>query len=164
VTTCSTSTKVKAAFVAGVLTIALASLFVHPGRRVKAAGGGSETILGGAGANPAVVAIVGRSCQNCHSEKTEWPWYSYIAPMSWLIENDVTVARRHMNVTNWQDYSPAEKIERLSNIAPLVRNRIMPPKRYVILHPEAKLSADDINQLATWTQDERRKLRETSVK
>jgi hypothetical protein len=84
--------------------------------------------------------------------------------MSWMIEHDVTEARGHMNLTKWQSYSSAEKIEMLSRIAPLVRNRIMPPPRYLTLHPQAKLSADDIEQLARWTHGERRSLREEPVR
>jgi hypothetical protein len=146
-----------AAFVAGALVIPVASVSRYPARRLRATDDGSKPILTGAAANPAVLEIVARSCQNCHSEKTEWPWYSYVTPMSWMIAKDVKDARSHMNLTNWQNYSPEERFEMLSEIMPLVRNKIMPPSRYLALHPEAKLSARDIEVLVEWVNEERRK-------
>lgn len=153
----SKSTALRSALMACGLVVG-SSAFVHPAGPVRAAGSATHSILQGGGASPAVLAIVERSCQNCHSEKTKWPWYSYIAPMSWMVDHDVSAARRHMNLTTWQSYGSAEKIRILSVIAPLVRNRVMPPQRYVALHPEAKLSAEEIDQLASWAHAERRSL------
>jgi hypothetical protein len=104
-----------------------------------------------------------KSCQNCHSQKTKWPWYSYVAPFSWVIEKDVAEARSHMDLSNWQAYSAAERIEILSTIAPMVGNRIMPPRRYVALHSEANLSAGEIDELVNWAHEERRNLRQAAA-
>src|ERR1700730_18379470 len=119
----------------GIALLAVCSVVVHPFGAIKAQRSDKPLLLDST-FGPQVVKIIERSCQNCHSEKTEWPWYSYVAPMSWMIENDVDAARRHMNLTKWQIYTPAEKIEILSAVAPLVRNRAMPPQRYIALHPE----------------------------
>jgi hypothetical protein len=136
------------------------SAFIHPPGQIRAADLASEPLLQSADASPAVLALMERSCGNCHSEKTKWPWYSYIPPVSSIIENDVITARQHMNLSVWQAYTSARQIEILSEIAPLVRNHIMPPKRYLALHPEAKLTDVEIGQIITWAHKERRGLTE----
>jgi hypothetical protein len=77
--------------------IVFASVLVHPFGPVKAAKS-AHPLLAGTDIDPAIFRVLERSCQNCHSEKTEWPWYSYIAPMSWLVEGDVSQARSHVNL------------------------------------------------------------------
>ena len=84
--------------VAGVIVLGLASVLVHPSGAVK---GSTSTnlLLAGAVVDSETVKIMERSCQNCHSEKTDWPWYRYVAPVSWLVESDVHKARGHMNLS-----------------------------------------------------------------
>jgi hypothetical protein len=109
--------------------------------------------------DPSVVRIIERSCQNCHSERTAWPWYSYVAPMSWLIENDVQQARSHMNLSRWDEYGLEKKQAILTELGAVVRSRQMPLPRYVQLHPSAKLSDVEINQIYQWARAERRRLK-----
>ena len=135
----------------------LASM-VHPFGRVKGPASPAP-LLAGAPVESPVMGIVSRSCQNCHSEKTEWPLYSYIAPMSWMIEKDVHDARSHMNLSRWRDYDPGQRQQILSEIGSLVRNHGMPPQRYLMLHPEARLSGADVDRLYQWTRSERKRLK-----
>lgn len=138
--------------------LALASAFVHPYGLVKSTRSGAP-LLAAAEANPEITQIFERSCQNCHSERTEWPWYSYVAPLSWMIENDVRTARSHMNLSHWDAYSEDQKIELLTKVGVEVRNHLMPLPKYLKLHPQARLSNDDVAQLYSWVQGERRRLR-----
>jgi hypothetical protein len=115
----------------------------------------TQTILQDAQIDPATLAIVQRACQNCHSEKTVWPWYSRVAPVSWLLERDVQQARMHMNLSRWQDYSPEDRLGLLSEIGSAVRNREMPLPRYLLLHPEARLTDAERQQIYRWTRTER---------
>ncbi len=78
-------------------------------------------------------AILTRSCFDCHSNETVWPWYSNIAPASWLIQRDVDKGRSEMN------FSEGEGAE-ADDIAEVVREGEMPPLQYLLLHPNAKLS------------------------
>ncbi len=110
------------------VAVVFASLFFHPYGAVKAVKS-LKPLLAGADVNPSVFAIAERSCKNCHSEGTEWPWYSYVAPMSWLIEGDVYIGRWHMNLSHWDEYRIDEKQLLLSEIAVMVRNRKMPLPR-----------------------------------
>jgi hypothetical protein len=142
----------------GLAGAAVCASMVHPFGRLKSPAS-SAPLLAGASVEPAVSAIVSKSCQNCHSEKTEWPLYSYVAPMSWMIEKDVHDARSHMNLSRWNDYDPDQRQQLLSQIASLVRNHVMPPQRYLLLHPDARLSASEVDVLYRWTRSERKRLK-----
>jgi Asp-tRNA(Asn)/Glu-tRNA(Gln) amidotransferase A subunit family amidase len=121
--------------------------------------GAGQEILGHAHVDPATLAILQRACLNCHSEATEWPWYSRVAPVSWLIAHDVQEARSNKNLSHWQDYSVDERLRLLSAIGSAVKNREMPVRRYVLLHPEARLSDAERQQIYSWTRAERSRLR-----
>jgi hypothetical protein len=131
---------------------------MHPFGRIKTEASPAP-VLGDAPVPASVMDIVSRSCQNCHSGRTEWPIYSYIAPMSWMVEKDVAAARNHMNLSRWHDYNSRQRQEFLSEIGSLVRNHRMPLPRYLLLHPEARLSDSEVNQLYQWTRSERKRLK-----
>lgn len=76
------------------------------------------------------------ACFDCHSNETHWPWYSNIAPMSWLVQRDVDEGRKHLNFSTWTAGQGAQ--------APfMVESGKMPPFQYLLAHPEANLSAAD---------------------
>src|ERR1700675_3478768 len=61
-----------------------------------------------------VASILRRACYNCHSHETTWPWYSYVAPVSWLVARDVHEGRRHMNFSAWAGYDPTLRLKKLA--------------------------------------------------
>jgi Haem-binding domain len=138
--------------------VGLGSVFVHPFGAFKARTS-NTALFAGASVDPSVVRIVERSCQSCHSERTDWPWYSYVAPMSWLIENDVRTGRSHMNLSHWDEYTLDKQQEILTELSAVVRSRQMPLPRYVRLDPAAKLSDSEIDQIYQWARGERRRLK-----
>lgn len=91
-----------------------------------------------------VSAIIERACQNCHSNRTVWPWYSRVAPASWLVADDVIGARRKFNLSAWARMSPARAQEVLGDVCQEVKAGEMPLWQYRLLHPAAKLSAEDV--------------------
>ena len=124
----------------------------------------SLSLFAGTEEPPEIARLVERACQNCHSERTEWPWYSYVAPMSWMIEKDVSNARTHMNLSRWQDYTVEQQIDLLTRLAVEVRNRKMPLPRYLKMHSEARLSAEDVQQFYSWAHSERKRLKAADTK
>ena len=88
--------------------------------------------------SPEAEAIARRSCYDCHSNETTWPWYSKVAPMSWLAQNDIREGRRALNFSTWGqgEFETGE-------IAGVIRQGSMPPLQYTLLHPTAKLSASE---------------------
>src|SRR6266852_5481906 len=143
--------------VIGASLLGFASLLAHPCGTAKIPAS-SKPLLAGAPVDPAVMQIVERSCQNCHSERTDWPWYSYVAPMSWLIERDVQQGRSHMNLSHWDEYGVQKREDTLAEISAMTRSRQMPPTRYLRLHPHAKLSDEEIDLIYQWARAERKRL------
>ena len=85
--------------------------------------------------SPEARALVKQSCFQCHSNETEWPWYSYIAPASWLINFDVVRGRDQFNFSEW-DQNPGTLSQMVRNI----QRGSMPPMQYTLFHPDAKLN------------------------
>jgi hypothetical protein len=110
--------------------------------------------LPGRGNNPAVTseppwdspqtrALAKRACFDCHSNETVWPWYSYVAPVSFLVYNDTMEGRRRMNFSEWdRGFQPD-----LGEILEQLQEGEMPPAIYLPMHPTARLSAEEKQQL-----------------
>ena len=99
-----------------------------------------------------VHALLQRACYDCHSNETRWPWYSQVAPMSFLIASDVTEGRRELNFSTWNRYEKRRKTRKLKEIAEQVEKGKMPQWYYVSLHPDAKLSAADRELIIKWAK------------
>lgn len=102
--------------------------------------------------DPAVEAIFSRSCNDCHSNLTVWPWYSHVAPASWFVVYDVRRGREEFNISHWGAYSLEKQQELLKEICTEVSDEEMPGTAYTLLHPAAKLTTTDITSICTWTQ------------
>ncbi len=109
-----------------------------------------------------VRTLIRRSCQDCHSAQTVWPWYSYVAPVSWLVERDVRRGRDRLNFSSWSHYSSKQREKLLAEIASVVKNHEMPLPQYELLHHDAKLSETETDTLYRWARVERRKLKQAS--
>jgi hypothetical protein len=107
-------------------------------------------------------AIFRRSCMDCHSSQTVWRWYSYVAPVSWLVERDVRRGRDHMNLSEWQKYTLQQRQKLLADLASTVKNPEMPLPQYTLIHREARLSEADRDLVYQWAPGERRTLRAES--
>src|SRR4051812_7367911 len=87
--------------------------------------------------------LVRDACADCHSNLTTWPWYSNVAPVSWLVQHDVDDGRNRMNFSQWDQPQPdlGEVIQQLSGGG-------MPPRQYKILHSASRLSDAERAELA----------------
>ena len=91
------------------------------------------------------------SCYDCHSNETTYPWYSYVAPVSFLISRDVRKGRKKLNFSNWNQLSKVKKAKFLDEISDEISEGEMPMKIYPIMHSNAKLTDDDRDSLVAWT-------------
>ncbi len=107
-----------------------------------------------------VQSILKRSCYDCHSSQTVWPWYSSIAPASWLVNDDVVKGRKKMNFNEWGKIPDAKKEARLNEICELTKSEEMPLPNYLIMHGDAKLSQADKDILCKWAEAEMKKMEE----
>lgn len=156
-----TNPKIKWALL-GTAIVGTLALFIHPFGNVKATNP-AKPLFSGAQIDPPVLAIMRRSCASCHSEQTAWPWYSYLPPASWMVEKDVRDGRDHFNMSHWDEYSADKRMEIMSEISVMVRNKQMPLPRYLWLHSDAKLGETDIRLMDRWSHAERRRLRAETV-
>ena len=103
---------------------------------------------------PDVEAILRESCYDCHSNETKWPLYSWVAPMSWLVAKDVEKGRRELNFSEWNDLSMGRQFAKEKQIWDEVNSGEMPLQFYVLLHPSARLTAEDKAVLRDWFSGE----------
>lgn len=102
-----------------------------------------------------VKQVMTRACYGCHSNETVWPWYSNVAPASWMVAYDVHKGRAELNFSEWGAYTQARRLKKLREIRDEVAGGEMPPWYYVYpMHPEAKLSAEDRGAINGWVDFE----------
>ena len=99
-----------------------------------------------------VQSILKRSCYDCHSNHTVWPWYTNVAPVSWLVADDVRRGRAKMNLSEWGKLSASKQEKKLTEICDLVTEGEMPLKNYLLIHGDAKLSQQDKDVLCNWVK------------
>jgi hypothetical protein len=101
---------------------------------------------------PADVArTLAAACSDCHSNRTTWPLYSYVAPVSWWTIHHVNRGRAELNFSIWGTYGSRTRETRLRAICELAEKGEMPLRSYVMAHPDARISADDVERLCEWT-------------
>ncbi|MBI2840199.1 MAG: heme-binding domain-containing protein [Acidobacteria bacterium] len=116
---------------------------------------------------PRVAEILDRACRDCHSNTTRWPWYSHVAPASWLVTNHVNHGRRHLNFSTWDARTahggwkgPAEKLDQ---ICEEVSGGAMPLASYTLIHRSARLSPYDAQVLCEWAKAESGRMRSVAA-
>ena len=117
----------------------------------------AETMENSTTVPPDVASILGRSCADCHSNDTHFPWYSQLAPVSWWLNNHINEGRRELNISQWNTYNDKKKGRKLNEICEQVRQGEMPLPSYLWIHRDAALSEADIKTLCDWTASERSK-------
>ena len=107
-----------------------------------------------------VQEMLRRSCMDCHSNETRWPWYSRVAPLSWAVASDVARARKAMNFSEWATQAgrtPATAAGTLMAICAGVSSGRMPPRQYTLMHGQARLTAQERQSICEWTHAETRR-------
>ncbi|OLD78060.1 MAG: hypothetical protein AUI33_03825 [Ignavibacteria bacterium 13_1_40CM_2_61_4] len=118
----------------------------------------SQTIEAHTQMTPQVSSILARSCNDCHSNKTVWPWYTNVAPVSWFIVDHVNEGRSNLNLSEWGRYDQRRQGKKLEQMCDEGKDGAMPLSSYTPLHPGSKLSPDDVKTLCDWTEAERAQL------
>jgi hypothetical protein len=101
-----------------------------------------------------VAATLRRACFDCHSNDTRWPWYSRVAPTSWLVVHDVNEGRGQMNFSHWGEYNEYDRADMLDEACKLATSGRMPLRPYLLMHRDAQLSREDLDALCAWTRAE----------
>jgi hypothetical protein len=107
---------------------------------------------------PPVSGLLRTACFDCHSDETHWPWYSYVAPVSWLVADDVKKGRGHLNFSEWGKYPKSKRVVKLGQIYEQVSKSDMPIQKYLYIHADARLTAADRDSITDWTERVRDRL------
>ena len=99
-----------------------------------------------------VASMLKKSCYDCHSNTTKYPWYSYVAPVSWLVAKDTREGRNEVNFSIWNEYEMMDKLAVLDDIYSEVEEEHMPMPIYTLLHSEAKLDAAQRQKIMEWAE------------
>jgi cytochrome c551/c552 len=141
----------------GLIVLLIAIQFVRPARTNPSVNQ-SQSIEAHTQMPPEVAAILDRACRDCHSNKTVWPWYSNMAPVSWWMIDHVNHGRTHLNYSEWGKLKRDDQDKSLREICDEVFDGAMPLPSYLPMHPAAKLSEQDKKTLCDWTAKERERL------
>jgi hypothetical protein len=108
---------------------------------------------------PAIAAMLHAACYDCHSYETKWPWYSHVAPASWLVVSDVNDGRKNLNLSEWPAGDPKRAAKRLENMSEKVGYGEMPLKKYTMIHADARLTDSQRKELTGWLDAEAARLK-----
>ena len=127
---------------------------VHRPDRTNPAVDERRTLRANTRMTPEVESILRRSCNDCHSSETVWPWYSNVAPASWFLKWHVDEGRRELSFSEWATYAKRKRERKLHEMCGQVESGAMPLQSYLPLHPGARLSDEDKRVLCEWTRAE----------
>ncbi len=94
-----------------------------------------------------VASSLRQACNDCHSNQTAWPWYSNIAPVSWLVVKDVNEGRTHLNLSDWTQSGAEGEKPKVAELCSEMQTGKMPLRSYTVLHPQAKLTAQELSAI-----------------
>ncbi|HUA68441.1 MAG TPA: heme-binding domain-containing protein [Candidatus Saccharimonadales bacterium] len=99
---------------------------------------------------PKITAMFRSACYDCHSNETRWPWYSYVAPVSWQVAQDVRGGRKHVNLSEWPEDKPDLARKKLKDMSDEIDDDDMPLGKYTLIHADARLTEAQRNELTQW--------------
>ena len=118
----------------------------------------AETLEAATSVPAEVQIILSISCNDCHSHKTVYPWYSNISPFSWFLADHIEHARGEVNFSVWNTYDINKKARKLEEICEMVEAGAMPLPSYLWIHRDAALSESNVETLCNWVNQEKLRL------
>jgi hypothetical protein len=101
-----------------------------------------------------VAPILSESCFDCHSNRTVWPWYSYVAPLSWMVSHHAAEGREEVNFSTWGEMDAEKQTDALEEIWEEIAEGEMPLKAYLFVHRDASLSDDEVASIRVWLESQ----------
>jgi len=138
------------------LVLLIAIQFVHPALN-RSATAGPDDINVKHPVPPRVQALLRRACYDCHSNNTNYPWYAAVQPVGWWLAKHVSDGRRHLDFSTFGTYTAKRAASKLSDVTNELEQHSMPLKSYTWMHPEARLTPEEIKLITDWAdglQDE----------
>ena len=102
--------------------------------------------------------IMERSCNDCHTNQTQYPWYANIQPSGWFLKNHIEDGRKHLNFSVWNTYTPSKKSKKLEEVCEQIESKEMPIPSYLWIHRSSVLSDSDGKALCGWAKQEQARI------
>lgn len=144
--------KTKHKILIGLLVLIILIQFIRPERNIEN-NPSRYDIFHKSGQPTEVVAMVQSACYDCHSNRTAYPWYGSVAPVSWLLANHVKEGKSHLNFSDWKLLESEKQRHALDEIIEVLEKQEMPPKPYQWLHSEADLDQAQMLLIIKWATD-----------
>lgn len=109
-----------------------------------------------------VQRVLSRSCSDCHSNETRYPWYSNVSPFNWFLADHIEEGRGEMNFSVWNTYSPKKRVKKLEELCEQVEEGAMPLPSYLWIHRDAILAEGEANLLCSWAKAETVRIQSTN--
>ena len=133
----------------GLLALFAAAQFINPEKNESSQVYESDFIT--TEAPPQQLAgIITNSCYDCHSNNSHYPWYDRITPVNFWVEDHIRHGKGHLNFSEWSNYSAKKKAHKLDEFIEMIEDKEMPLASYTLMHPEAKLTDNEIKTLTDW--------------
>jgi len=141
----------------GVLVLLVVIQFIHPAKNITAgeAVNRVETVYP---VSPELKQVLAKSCNDCHSNNTTYPWYNNIQPVAWWLNHHVNEGKAELNFDEFAAYSPRRQYHKLEETEEMVANGDMPLNSYTWTHGDAVLNEAEKALLINWTKDFRKSL------
>jgi cytochrome c len=138
--------------IAFVASLAMARIHPFGDAGLYAVKGDETPIMEHSAVMPQMRAILAVRCADCHSMQTRAPFYGHFAPVSWLMERDIVAARKAMNLSQWDAYTPDQQQTLVAKMAQETKSHLMPPEQYRLIHWNTRITDDEISALANWAR------------
>ncbi len=138
-----------------ILLVAFVAIQFFRPEQNKSYGNHTKTFIAETNPPTYVKELLEQSCYDCHSNNTNYPWYINVAPISFWMDSHINDGKKHLNFSNWNQYSDKKKAHKLEEIVETVENAQMPLKEYTWTHKEAVLTNEQKNMVKEWAQRSR---------
>jgi hypothetical protein len=135
----------------GLFALLAAAQFFRPAKNLGASPGPNDIAVRYP-VPPEVRRTLESACFDCHSNSTQYPWYASVQPVGWWLARHIRDGRRHLNFSEFAAYEPRRAAHKLQQIIDELDDREMPLASYKILHPDARLTDTQIQQVTDWAK------------
>ena len=118
----------------------------------------AETLEASVAVPPDISLIIGKSCSDCHTNQTQYPWYSNVQPAAWMLKSHIDEGRQKLNFSIWKTYELKRRSRKFEQICEQVESKEMPLPSYLWIHRDAILSDSDGKALCDWAKQEKEKV------
>jgi len=133
----------------GLVVVIIIAQFFQPSKNNGSAASATD-ITNAVQVPDSVMSLLKTACYDCHSNSTNYPWYSKITPVNWWLKNHIDEGKKHLNFTIFKEYDLKKQDHKLEEVMETVKGHSMPLESYLWIHKEAKLTDAQRAMITTW--------------